>query len=1438
MPIEVRINGNVIPAGGAFPPAGVTVRGGEELRVECVITGPVAANGPWRYMWYLTETAETINEDSHEEVPDRHHAFRRSLLGGTYHLRVAVLSIANRRFEDTEIILNLPHPPAERLLVRITQPERNAFAPGGSYEASALIHDVTVHEHHEKISFACEVVGGRPPYTYTWVSRYPQVSAFFQPHFDHGADDWPADDNAVVLSFTRGSRSNRNSFDIGGESRPLRLVPFGAPPDECGHLPEPKCSLPDGTHQIVVKVKDSAGIEAETTKTIRIGQKETLEPTYFPPTGTPMTPGGAERFGANIPAGLARRLPSGEQKFRTFQWGSRGGGPRQEEPMVRGAINQAKRELHAMAERRALRVIDEDQRQLDEARANWQAARDAWRQALNAARNEARGTTKGKGASILSMLPFKGVEGATTVISDLLGGVAGARQPIAEQLKTNLDEAFANFSKTEDDMRVKLDRYGPGQLREQIEKAILGADETLISALVAKYYGKHRLRQLEADRGNAIRDQMKGELESEAQFLVDRWTETGRNQLGRTMTRINGLLRSVSWRMQTLGDVWYTLIHNLWELVTGPWVTGSIMLFLYWLLIGARIPQWQPLILWTAGITGALTWLLNIEEVKFPLDWLTHIFAGMLIGGGTAIFLIALMEPAYPQASFPSAPIFGLSATFIGGASVSFWILWGFVALFIGLFQFYQAGGYRVIFQISVIVLAFSWLALGPYSGQYKAVVEPVAQAVGIGFKAVSTAVTDVWLLGTNPTEFYARQQLRNVRPEKPVDYPKGVEIVALDISPPTVPASSYEADRKTKRPSYFFLTIGAENKAERRATNVKALVACDGIYCMHDEAEAEGKLGSSVTLLPLEPGAAARVQFRQLRAWYPPSDREAEFQQAKVTINISYNYSTSSALPVTVASRQEIERRQLAGENIFNSVPAVVPATTAQISMSVGPQPLESGTNRNGLLVGISNTRDDGIIDISDAELELALPNEIGSNLICGRTATNHGGICPLSRSSQAGKEVRSCIIPANTVIKDSSFSQIYALQCEFDAASGVERSKTGLVTAELKSYAFTVTQKKNVPISTPLGLLPLQTTPTTSPGPGPGPPGPVPPGPVTTLVPEPYYSLFSHAAAQENTPLELIAAVFKCGEHADNSCPTTRCVTDNPQHEFSLAWPNENGPWASSSAGAQGPFQFIPSTWAGYSRDCSGDGIGDVQNLNDAACGAAAYLKACETFSPPSAYSSQPLRWKQAYCYNRDADYATKVNNCYDYLRTPPSVPVPVSALVNPAPGASCAASDYSQARGPEGVCDGTYVAATSTCLGTWIHGSVDIVTPHGSDVRAAHAGIARETSTPAGGRSVTIEHADTSQSFDQYQRGWSSYYAHLDSIHSDISVAGASGKYVLQGEVIGTVGCTGCPLGTADHLHFSVYKDSAYRQGCKHADPCFACGCTNPVRIDATC
>jgi membrane-bound lytic murein transglycosylase B len=73
-------------------------------------------------------------------------------------------------------------------------------------------------------------------------------------------------------------------------------------------------------------------------------------------------------------------------------------------------------------------------------------------------------------------------------------------------------------------------------------------------------------------------------------------------------------------------------------------------------------------------------------------------------------------------------------------------------------------------------------------------------------------------------------------------------------------------------------------------------------------------------------------------------------------------------------------------------------------------------------------------------------------------------------------------------------------------------------------------------------------------------------------------------------------------------------------------------------SPAGAEGPMQFLPGTWAAYGADGDGDGVADVTNPADALHGAARLLCANG--------AADPARLRSAvWNYNHSRDYVDRV-------------------------------------------------------------------------------------------------------------------------------------------------------------------------------------------------
>jgi hypothetical protein len=127
--------------------------------------------------------------------------------------------------------------------------------------------------------------------------------------------------------------------------------------------------------------------------------------------------------------------------------------------------------------------------------------------------------------------------------------------------------------------------------------------------------------------------------------------------------------------------------------------------------------------------------------------------------------------------------------------------------------------------------------------------------------------------------------------------------------------------------------------------------------------------------------------------------------------------------------------------------------------------------------------------------------------------------------------------------------------------------------------------------------------------------------PGGVQLIPVDPETLKYSHSSASNSDP--CICPADSSGQYANSSNlssnipePWRGIISDaaskKPDGDPNLVaallwtenrgWPDINKKWSTSSANAQGPWQFIPSTWKSLGEDGDGDGIKDPNNPKDA--------------------------------------------------------------------------------------------------------------------------------------------------------------------------------------------------------------------------------------------
>jgi murein DD-endopeptidase MepM/ murein hydrolase activator NlpD len=254
-------------------------------------------------------------------------------------------------------------------------------------------------------------------------------------------------------------------------------------------------------------------------------------------------------------------------------------------------------------------------------------------------------------------------------------------------------------------------------------------------------------------------------------------------------------------------------------------------------------------------------------------------------------------------------------------------------------------------------------------------------------------------------------------------------------------------------------------------------------------------------------------------------------------------------------------------------------------------------------------------------------------------------------------------------------------------------------------------------------------------------------------------------------------------------------------------------------SPAGAQGPMQFLPSTWATEGVDGNGDGVKDVCQYEDAIFGAASYL----------VRSGAPQDYHAAlFSYNHAGWYVQEVLAQAEKYRSAEEQ-APTNRASGGSPGSSGSREGGSEVVGsanavfplPEKNLD-SYEDTWGASRGSGrTHEGTDMFAPEGTPIYSVTDGtvvpVAGSTGrgwNTLGGWTVMVEAA---ASVGPVRKGDTLYYAHM------LEPSGLEpGDEVEVGDVVGKVGSTGegspgtllQPVSRGQHLHLGWYDPTGQR------------------------
>ncbi len=180
-------------------------------------------------------------------------------------------------------------------------------------------------------------------------------------------------------------------------------------------------------------------------------------------------------------------------------------------------------------------------------------------------------------------------------------------------------------------------------------------------------------RQYKMPVNSTDEDELKQALNAYAGEIAENFAARGRTMAHAMMRGLGTMSRS----LETFGAASNNIAENIFSLVSGPWIITTAIVLIQFLFALTYIGNSASILYLMPIIAGVFTFILNFADSFSPLDWLTHLMSGAMIGYSAALLLVAIGAPKW---------------SFFGGTdTLPFWLVWIALA-FIGIFKFYQSG--------------------------------------------------------------------------------------------------------------------------------------------------------------------------------------------------------------------------------------------------------------------------------------------------------------------------------------------------------------------------------------------------------------------------------------------------------------------------------------------------------------------------------------------------------------------------------------------------------------------------------------------------------------------------------------------------------------------------------------------------------------------------